>query len=100
MYRPENPSQDDGTIDPTLYRYSTLSSLDIPILSLECGKPWTKGDGDNIEEPNQRCKETTGDQKTEKRGCLKQVRCRHPVSSPKDGLQPGNRKCKTVTEEE
>ena len=69
------------------------------ISSLECGKPWTKGDGDNIEEPNQRCKETTGDQKTEKRGCLKQVRFRHPVSSPKDGLQPGNLKCKTVTEE-
>ena len=22
------------------------------ISSLECGKPWTKGDGDNIEEPN------------------------------------------------
>ncbi len=40
------------------------------ILSLECGKPWTKGDGDNIEEPNQRCEETTGDQKTEKTGVL------------------------------
>ena len=40
------------------------------ISSLECGKPWTKGDGDNIEEPNQRCKETKGDQKTEKTGVL------------------------------
>ena len=29
MYRPENPSQDDGTIDPTRYRYGTLSSPDI-----------------------------------------------------------------------
>ena len=37
--------------------------------------------------------------KPKKRGCLKQVRFRHPVSSPKDGLQPGNLKCKTVTEE-
>jgi hypothetical protein len=44
-------------------------------------------------------KETIGDQKTGKRGCLKQIRFRHPVSSPKDGLQPGNLKCKTVTEE-
>jgi hypothetical protein len=71
------------------------------ISSLKCGKPWTKGDGDNIEEPNQRCKETTGDQKTDKWGCLKQIFFffRHPVSSPKDGLQPGNPKCKTVTEE-
>jgi hypothetical protein len=67
--------------------------------SLGCGKPWTKGDGDNIEEPKQRCRETKGDQKTEKRGCLKQVGFRHPVSSPTDGLQPGNLKCKTVTEE-
>jgi hypothetical protein len=68
------------------------------ISSLECGKPWTKGDGDNIEEPNQCCEEIKGDQKTGKRGCVKQVRFRHPVSSPKDDLQPGNRKCKTVTE--
>mgnify|MGYP006896057572 CR=1 FL=1 len=37
--------------------------------------------------------------KPEKRGCWKQVRFRHPVSGPKDGLQPGNLKCKTVTEE-
>jgi len=69
------------------------------ISSLECGKSWTKGDGDIIEEPNQRCKETAGDQKTDKWGCLKPICSRHPVSSPKDGLQPGNRKCKTVTEE-
>jgi hypothetical protein len=34
-----------------------------------------------------------------KRGSLKQICFRHPVSSPKDGLQPGNLKCKTVTEE-
>ena len=32
MYRPENPLQDDGRIDPTLYRYGTLSSPDIPKL--------------------------------------------------------------------
>ena len=25
MYRPENPSHDDGRIDPTLYRYVSLS---------------------------------------------------------------------------
>jgi len=69
MYRPENPSQDDGMIDPTLYRYGTHCQVwTFQISSLECGKPWTKGDGDNIEEPNQRCKETTGDQKTEKNG--------------------------------
>ena len=68
------------------------------ISSLECGKPRTKGDGDNIEEPNQCCEEIKGDQKTAKRGWLKQVSFRHPVSSPKDGLQPGNLKCKTVTE--
>ena len=30
MYRPENPLQDGGMIDPTLCRYGTLSSLDIP----------------------------------------------------------------------
>jgi hypothetical protein len=30
---------------------------------------------------------------------LKQVGFRHPGESPKDGLQPGNLKCKTVTEE-
>ena len=29
MYRLENPSQDDGKIDPTLCRYDTLSSLDM-----------------------------------------------------------------------
>ena len=69
------------------------------ISSLECEKPWTKGDGGNIEESNQRCEEAKGDQKTEKRGCLRQLRFRHPVSSPQDGLQPGNLKCKTVTEE-
>ena len=69
------------------------------ISSLECGKLWTKGDGDNIEEPNQRCQETKGDQKTGKRGWLKQIRFGHPESRPKDGRQPGNRKCETVTEE-
>jgi hypothetical protein len=37
--------------------------------------------------------------KPKKRGCLKQVRFRHPVSSPKDVLQPGNLNCETVTEE-
>ncbi|MBW2035568.1 MAG: hypothetical protein JRI94_18685 [Deltaproteobacteria bacterium] len=26
----ENPSHDDGTIDPTLSRYDSISSLDIP----------------------------------------------------------------------
>jgi hypothetical protein len=25
MYRSENPSQDDGMIDPSIYRYGTLS---------------------------------------------------------------------------
>jgi hypothetical protein len=30
MFRPENPSRDDGMIDPTLGRYDRLSSLDIP----------------------------------------------------------------------
>jgi len=35
----------------------------LQISSLECGKPWTKGDGDIIKEPNQRCEETKGDQK-------------------------------------
>ena len=58
----------------------------LQISSLECGKPWTKGDGDNIEEPNQRCKETKGGQTTGKRGCLKQLCSRHPVSSAKDEL--------------
>ena len=29
MYRPENPPRDGGMIDPTLYRYGALSSLDI-----------------------------------------------------------------------
>ncbi len=32
MYRPENPPRDGGRIDPTLYRYGKLSSLDIPNL--------------------------------------------------------------------
>jgi hypothetical protein len=38
MYRPENPSQDDGPIDPTLYRYGTLSSLDIANLVVGMGE--------------------------------------------------------------
>ena len=42
----------------------------LQISSLDCGKPWTKGDGDNIEEPNQCCEEIKGDQKTGKMGVL------------------------------
>jgi len=30
MYKPENPSHDDGMIDPTLYRYITKSGPGIP----------------------------------------------------------------------
>ena len=51
MYRLDTCREDDGKIDPTLCRYGTLSSQDIPNIVIGCGKPWTRGDGDTIKEP-------------------------------------------------